>query len=177
MKFLQVTESLNRPISSSLWADAWRQLRRDRIAVASFWIIVVYLAMALYGEGVFWYFHWKDVAPPYQQTNLREEYLAPSVFRHPFAASPRADPGAVSSPAVDHGGQPAAQSFAARLRAGLRVLVHHPLGTDNLGRDVFERTVQGARIAFQVGIVTSCIAIPIGVILGCLAGYFGGKTD
>jgi peptide/nickel transport system permease protein len=161
----------------SLWGDAWRQLRRDRIAVASFWIIVVYLAMALYGEGVFWYFHWKDMAPPYQQTNLREEYLSPSVFRHPFAMIPRADLGKVDSPAVDHRGQSAARSVAVRFRTGLRTLAHHPLGTDNLGRDVFQRTVQGARIAFQVGIITSCIAIPIGVILGCLAGYFGGKTD
>ena len=82
-----ITESLNHSVSSSLWGDAWRQLRRDRIAVASFWIIIVYLAMALYGEGVFWYFHWQDLAPPYQQTNLREEYLAPSIFRHPFAVA------------------------------------------------------------------------------------------
>jgi peptide/nickel transport system permease protein len=53
----------------------------------------------------------------------------------------------------------------------------HPLGTDNLGRDVLQRLVQGARIAFQVGVITSLIAIPIGVLLGCLAGYVGGKTD
>ena len=39
------------------------------------------------------------------------------------------------------------------------------------------RLVQGTRIAFQVGIITSLIAIPIGVILGCLAGYFGGRVD
>ena len=53
----------------------------------------------------------------------------------------------------------------------------HPFGTDGLGRDVGTRLLQGTRIAFQVGIVTSLIAIPIGVILGCLAGYFGGRTD
>ena len=53
----------------------------------------------------------------------------------------------------------------------------HWLGTDNLGRDVAARVVQGARIAFQVGVVTSLIAIPIGVLLGCLAGYFGGRMD
>lgn len=56
-------------------------------------------------------------------------------------------------------------------------LSRHCLGTDNLGRDVFQRLVQGARIAFHVGVMTSLIAIPIGVVLGCLAGYFGGKTD
>ena len=53
----------------------------------------------------------------------------------------------------------------------------HLLGTDNLGRDVAQRLIQGARISFQVGIVTSLIAIPIGMLLGLLGGYFGGKTD
>ena len=51
------------------------------------------------------------------------------------------------------------------------------LGTDNLGRSVALRLVQGARIAFHVGIVTSLIAIPLGVVLGLLGGYFGGKVD
>ena len=51
------------------------------------------------------------------------------------------------------------------------------LGTDNLGRDVALRLVQGTRIAFHVGIVTSLIAIPLGVMLGRVGGYFGGKVD
>ena len=55
--------------------------------------------------------------------------------------------------------------------------VEHWLGTDNLGRSVGLRLVQGARIAFHVGIMTSLIAIPLGVILGLLGGYFGGKVD
>ena len=53
----------------------------------------------------------------------------------------------------------------------------HPMGTDNLGRDVALRLVQGARIAFHVGIMTSLIAIPLGVLLGLCGGYFGGRTD
>ena len=46
----------------------------------------------------------------------------------------------------------------------------HWLGTDNLGRDVGLRLVQGTRIAFHVGIRTSLIAIPLGVLLGLLGG-------
>ena len=53
----------------------------------------------------------------------------------------------------------------------------HLLGTDNLGRSVGLRLVQGTRIAFHVGVMTSLIAIPLGVLLGLLGGYFGGKTD
>ena len=51
------------------------------------------------------------------------------------------------------------------------------LGSDNLGRDVFRRLLQGSRIAFHVGIVTSLLAVPFGTLLGLLAGYFGGKID
>lgn len=51
------------------------------------------------------------------------------------------------------------------------------LGTDNLGRSVGLRLMQGTRIAFHVGIMTSLIAIPLGVLLGLLGGYFGGKID
>ena len=53
----------------------------------------------------------------------------------------------------------------------------HWFGTDNLGRSVALRLVQGTRIAFHVGIMTSLIAIPLGVFLGLLGGYFGGKVD
>jgi ABC-type dipeptide/oligopeptide/nickel transport system permease subunit len=53
----------------------------------------------------------------------------------------------------------------------------YPLGSDNLGRDVFLRLLQGTRIAFQVGIITSLIALPLGILLGCLGGYFGGVID
>lgn len=67
-----------------------------------------------------------------------------------------------------------AQDLAAR---HLPPSAAHWLGTDGLGRDVGLRLVQGARIAFQVGVVSSLIAIPLGVLLGCLGGYFGGKTD
>jgi peptide/nickel transport system permease protein len=55
--------------------------------------------------------------------------------------------------------------------------VFYLLGTDNLGRSVALRLVQGARIAFHVGVMTSLIALPLGVLLGLLGGYFGGKTD
>jgi peptide/nickel transport system permease protein len=53
----------------------------------------------------------------------------------------------------------------------------HWLGTDALGRDVGQRLIQGARVAFLVGLVTSMIAIPIGVLLGLLAGYYRGRVD
>lgn len=53
----------------------------------------------------------------------------------------------------------------------------HPLGTDDLGRDVLARMAHGARISLSVGFVAESIAIGIGLIIGLLAGYYGGKVD
>ena len=53
----------------------------------------------------------------------------------------------------------------------------HPLGTDDLGRDVFVRMLYGGRVSLAVGFVAVGIALLIGITIGSLAGYFGGKVD
>jgi peptide/nickel transport system permease protein len=53
----------------------------------------------------------------------------------------------------------------------------HPLGTDQLGRDVLSRMLYGARVSLAVGFVSVGIAAMIGIILGSLAGYHGGTID
>jgi peptide/nickel transport system permease protein len=50
-------------------------------------------------------------------------------------------------------------------------------GTDNLGRDIFVRSVYGARISLTVGIAATALATVLGVVIGLLAGYFGGWVD
>lgn len=53
----------------------------------------------------------------------------------------------------------------------------HWFGTDDLGRDLFVRTLYGARISLLVGFVSAFINFVIGVIYGGVAGYYGGRVD
>jgi ABC-type dipeptide/oligopeptide/nickel transport system permease subunit len=50
-------------------------------------------------------------------------------------------------------------------------------GADNSGRDVFVRTIYGARVSLIVGVVATGIAVFIGIVLGVMAGFFGGWAD
>ncbi|MDP2168278.1 MAG: ABC transporter permease [Thermodesulfovibrionales bacterium] len=53
----------------------------------------------------------------------------------------------------------------------------HPLGTDELGRDVLSRMIWGGRVSLKVGFVAVGIAIFIGMLIGSVAGFYGGRTD
>jgi peptide/nickel transport system permease protein len=53
----------------------------------------------------------------------------------------------------------------------------HPLGTDQLGRDVLARMLYGARVSLAVGFVSVGIATAIGIVLGSVAGYNAGLMD
>jgi peptide/nickel transport system permease protein len=53
----------------------------------------------------------------------------------------------------------------------------HPLGVDDLGRDLLSRIIWGARISLFVGLVTVSIALVLGVAGGILAGYYRGWVD
>jgi peptide/nickel transport system permease protein len=69
---------------------------------------------------------------------------------------------------------PNAQDTIRRLEAPSR---QHPLGLDDLGRDVLSRVIFGARVSLRVGFSVVLIASAIGIALGSIAGYFGGAID
>lgn len=75
------------------------------------------------------------------------------------------DPLALLSEGLTEFGMPLAPSWA------------HPMGTDELGRDVFARWLHGARISLWVGFLATALAGLIGGTVGILSGYFRGWVD
>lgn len=53
----------------------------------------------------------------------------------------------------------------------------HLMGTDDLGRDIFSRVIEGTRISFRIAFMVLLVAGSLGLVLGVLAGYFGGLAD
>lgn len=53
----------------------------------------------------------------------------------------------------------------------------HPLGCDNLGRDILSRAMSGSKITFLVSVVTVLIGLFFGIVLGSITGYYGGFLD
>lgn len=67
-------------------------------------------------------------------------------------------------------------NFDALLRAPT-IADMHLFGTDDLGRDLFVRTMLGIRVTLIVAIIASIVSLVIGVAYGATAGYFGGRID
>ncbi len=53
----------------------------------------------------------------------------------------------------------------------------HVFGTDDLGRDLFVRTMMGVQVTFAVALVASIVSLLIGVVYGATAGFVGGRVD
>ncbi|WP_349410758.1 ABC transporter permease [Pseudalkalibacillus sp. SCS-8] len=63
------------------------------------------------------------------------------------------------------------------MNANMAPSADHWFGTDELGRDIFTRNWQGARISLFIGLTAAVLDLFIGIIWGGVTGYIGGKTD
>ena len=163
--------------SDTFWRSVWRQFRRNRIAFAGYYVVLLLLLIALSADFL---------------ANDRPLYLSYKGSTYfPILRGYLVDLGAAAWPPellnVDYKRlENAKQVFppvpyrqtSVDLFAPLEPPSwKHWLGTDRLGRDVMAGMIHGSRISLSIGFVAVGIALVIGVILGALAGYFGSWID
>jgi len=81
---------------------------------------------------------------------------------------------AAFAPWLTMGKSPLDQDLAGRLALPSAA---HWFGTDELGRDIFARTLYGARVTLTIVLLVSVVVAPIGLAVGTVAGYLGGWVD
>ncbi len=109
----------------SLWMDSYYRLKKNKVAVVSFFYLLLQAAAALF-------------APLLAQFSYEETDLIL---------------GAVPPDTV------------------------HWFGTDDLGRDLFTRTLYGARVSLAIGVLAAFVSVVIGIAYGAVSGFSGGRTD
>ncbi|MEE1113584.1 MAG: ABC transporter permease [Eubacterium sp.] len=136
--------------STTAFKDGVRRLRKNKIAMISFWIIVI-IALAVIFIPMFWPYKYEAILgmQPGKPVDASFNNLAPFEY---------------------------AKSELARIESGESVFPHI-FGTDAQGRDYFIRVVYGTRISLAVGLFASIIVLVIGLLVGSISGYCGGVVD
>jgi len=117
---------------TSLWRDAWKRLRRNRLAIAGLSFLTVLVVAVIVGPAIlFWATGYTYDSTPTDRALVRS--MPPSLG--------------------------------------------HLMGTDDQGRDMLARVLQGGRISLMVGIISTIVSLIVGVSYGAIAGYLGGRID
>ena len=130
------------PPRDSRWHEAWRMLKRNKLASTGLVFFILFLCIATAGLILT-----SGTKPVFDPSFVRlQEKLRPPLSK---------------------------PNLETLLPEEIPVLQVYVFGTDDLGRDVFARMLQGAWVSLTVGFVAVGISVLIGIFMGGIAGYFG----
>lgn len=189
--------------SASLSSLAWARFRRNKLAMASMVVIILFTMMALLG-----YLITPDHTPHCNQQYLelatlkpftKADFICVQESEHPVEKTPFFKKMLFGEPLPytaipiyrykDLGDQYEIETYTGSepndgevqrydksqvVKFERRTFV---FGTDGYGRDVLSQIMLGSRVSLSVGFIAIAIALLIGITLGAIAAYYGGKTD
>ena len=159
----------------SLWDDAWRRLKKNKMALMGLFIVGFYAALSLLAPLLPIY--------SYSEQTIIHQNLPPSFSKagDMMVRVLRAD---MMRTAKKEGRADLSEKQKEEMAALQREVTNNPvhnrrylLGTDALGRDMFARVVYGGRISIMIGLIGTITSLFIGVLVGAVSGYFGGWLD
>ena len=182
--------------SVSYWKDAWRRLRRNRVAMVAMVIVILIALFAFVGPFLVPYTY-DQVIPGANNLHPWHYSLEDRAAQDPEAAIEKAREEAAAE------GRTLSRVEEAQIRAQIKAggtgemkphlfgytdeelqrkangefVFPHVFGCDLQGRDIMVRTMVGARVSMIVGICCALIVLVIGALYGSISGYCGGKVD
>jgi len=169
----------------SLTADAWKRLKKNKMAMFGLVMVSLYALMAALAP----------ILPihAYDRQVLDHQYLPPSLTKTAgelmidrqidligrlMTKEKRTEMNQVEKDRI------AEMEYRVDHEVweidGKEVLVHkrrYLLGTDDLGRDMLSRIIYGGQVSMAIGLIGTITSVIIGIVIGAIAGYVGGKVD
>ena len=176
-------------VSRGFFKDALFRLRKNRMAIAAFWILTFIVVMAIFGPNMNEF--------TFSEQNLDFVYMPPRIpvledlgifDGRKVVPNRRLD--SLEDPAKFPEGCVLGYTNPHEVRGVTLVDVevnyykyigaddtYYWFGTDAMGRDLWTRLWRGARVSLLIALFSTISDVIIGVIYGSIAGYYGGKVD
>jgi peptide/nickel transport system permease protein len=160
------------------WRLVWRQVKRNRLAmIGGLWVIIMLVSLALFADFL------ANEKPFYIKMNgktyfpILRGYLVSTGFYQWPKELLNLDYKTVEYESALFPPVPHLPNRIDLTRPFAKPSREHPLGTDQLGRDILSGIIHGSRISLSIGLVAMGIATLIGITVGAIAGFFGGWID
>lgn len=178
--------TLEEPIKGeSLWSDAWKRLKKNKMATAGL-IIIIFYAIISFSAGIL-------PIHSYKVQVLDHQFLPPSISKNAgqlmierkesvFLKIAKKNGRTVLNDKEKNELDVLKQKVATETAVidGETVKVHerrYILGTDSLGRDLLARIIFGGKVSIAIGFIGTITSVFIGIVIGAIAGYAGGRVD